>query len=69
MGESPSQIGNYRGAAYQITIDGDKTLMVALAWGKFAIVISGRADSKVANSAELIAGAVQSFTFVSADSK
>ena len=67
--ESPAQIGDYRGAVYKITIDGDKTLMVALVWGKFSVVISGRADSKVANSAELIGAAVQSFAFNSPNSK
>lgn len=69
FGETTAQIGDYRGASYQITMEGEKTLMVALVWGKFAVLISGRADSKVANSAELISSAVQSFTFVSPSSK
>lgn len=69
FGETKAQIGDYRGASYQITMDGDKTLIVALAWGKFTVVISGRADGKVANSAELISSAVQTFTFVSPSSK
>ena len=65
FGETSAKIGDYRGSAFQITIAGDKTLMIALAWGKFAVVITGRANSKVENSAELISSAVQSFTFVS----
>ena len=65
FGETSAKIGDYRGAAYQLTLGGDKTLMIALAWEKFSVVISGRANSKVANSAELISAAVQSFTFVS----
>ena len=47
-----------------MTIDGDKALMVALVWGKYTVVISGRANAKAANSAELISEAVQSFSFV-----
>ncbi|HRI05046.1 MAG TPA: hypothetical protein PLL77_15020 [Pyrinomonadaceae bacterium] len=69
FGETTAQIGDYRGASYQITMEGEKTLMVALVWGKFAVLISGRANSKVANSAELISSAVRSFTFVSPSSK
>lgn len=69
FGETSAKIGDYRGSAFQITIGGDKTLMIALAWGKFAVVITGRANSKVANSAELISAAVQSFSFVSPNSK
>lgn len=65
FGETSSKIGDYRGAAYQITIDGDKTLAVALAWEKFTVVVLGKANSKIAGSAELISKAVQSFTFVS----
>ncbi len=64
LGETSANVGDYRGAAYQLTIDGDKSLMVALVWEKFTVVISGRANSKVANSAELISEAVQSFSFV-----
>lgn len=64
LGETSAKVGDYRGAAYQLTIDGDKSLMVALVWEKFVVVISGRANSKVANSAELISEAVQSFSFV-----
>ena len=69
FGETNAKIGNYSGAAYQLTIGGEKTLVIVLAWSKFAVVISGRANSKVANSAELIGGAVQSFTFVSPTTK
>lgn len=69
FGETAAKVGDYRGAAYQITIDGDKTLMIALAWSKFAVVITGRANSNVPNSAELISSAVQSFSFVSPTSK
>lgn len=63
--EIPSKIGEYSGTTYMMTIDGDKSLMVALAWQKFTVTILGRAYSKVPNSAELISAAVQSFTFVS----
>lgn len=64
LGETSAKVGDYRGAAYQMTIDGDKAMMVALVWGKFTVVISGRANAKAANSAELISEAVQSFSFV-----
>lgn len=67
FGESSAKIGEYRGAVYQITLEGDKTLILALAWGKFAVTIIGRANGKVANSAELISTAVQSFAFNSDD--
>ncbi|MBK7934723.1 MAG: hypothetical protein KA956_07490 [Pyrinomonadaceae bacterium] len=69
FGETSAKIGSYRGAAYQITLGGDKTLMIALTWGKFVVVITGRANSKVANSADLIGGAVESFKFVSPKTK
>ncbi len=69
FGESTAKIGDYRGGVYQVTLDGDKTLMVALVWNKFSVVILGRADSKVANSADLIGAAVESFTFVSPTTK
>lgn len=65
VNEIPSKIGEYNGTTYMMTIDGDKSLMVALAWQKFTVTILGRAYSKVPNSAELISAAVQSFTFVS----
>ena len=65
FGETKSQIGDYRGAAHQISIDRHKTLAVALEWEKFTVVVLGKADNKVAGSAELISTAVQSFTFVS----
>ncbi len=64
IGETSAKVGDYRGAAYQLTIDGDKALFVALVWEKFTVVISGRAYSGAANSAELISEAVQSFSFV-----
>lgn len=67
LGESPAKIGDYRGAAYQLTLDGDKTIMVAVVWGKFAVTILGRANGKVAGSSELITAAVQSFAFNSDD--
>lgn len=69
FGETSAKIGSYRGAAYQLTMGGDKALMIALVWDKFTVIIAGRANSKVANSAELISSAVQSFTFVSPNSK
>ncbi len=65
LGETSAKIGSYRGAAYQMTLVGDKTLIIALTWEKFVVVITGRANTKVANSADLIGGAVASFTFVS----
>ncbi len=65
VNEIPSKIGEYSGMTYMMTIDGDKSLMVALAWQKFTVTILGRAYSKVPNSAELISAAVQSFAFVS----
>jgi len=69
VGETSAKIGDYRGAAFQIILDGDKVMMVALVWDKFTVVITGRANGKVANSAELIQNAVTSFEFVSPESK
>jgi hypothetical protein len=69
LGETGAQIGSYRGAAYQLMMGNDKTIMIALAWETFEVVIIGRADSRVANSAELIGAGVQSFTFVAPTQK
>jgi len=69
FGETPAKIGSYHGAAYQLTVDGDKTLMIALAWGKFTVTITGRAKGDIEHSAELISSAVQSFEFVSSTAK
>lgn len=65
VNEMPARIGDYSGTSYVFSLDGDTTLMIALAWEKFTVTIIGRANSKVADSAELIGAAVQSFAFIS----
>jgi len=63
LNESPAKIGEYKGASYTASVGDEKALVIALAWQNFSVTILGRANSKVANSAELIAAAVQSFAF------
>jgi hypothetical protein len=62
--EVPVKIGEYRGAAYNVTVDGEKTQFIVLVWGKFSIVLFATAHSKVAGSAELISDALKTFALV-----
>jgi len=59
--ETPVHLGKYRGAAFELTIDGDKAYMTTLCWNKTTINIAGRALSAVPNSGKLIGDAVKSF--------
>ncbi len=64
LSETPARIGEYRGAAYLMTIDGHKTLLIALAWEKFTVAITGAVANKLPASEKLVFEAVQSFEFV-----
>lgn len=64
LSESPVKIGEYRGEAYNITVDGEKTLFIVLAWNKFSVVLRGSPNGKIAGSDELIFDALKTFEFV-----
>ena len=64
LGETPVHVGDFRGVAYQLTVNGDKVFMTTLCWTTFVITITGKADSSVPNAAKLISNAVQSFTLI-----
>ncbi|CAN5331404.1 hypothetical protein BH10ACI3_BH10ACI3_16060 [soil metagenome] len=57
------KIGEYKGEAYEISVDGQPSLFVVLAWGKFNLVLNGTANAKIAGSDKLIFAAVHTFEF------
>jgi hypothetical protein len=63
LSETPLHIGDYRGAAFQLTVNGGSVYMTTLCHGRTTITITGRASPSVPDAAKLIGTAVQSFTF------
>lgn len=63
LGETPLHLGSYKGAAFQLTVNGDKTYMTTLCWARSTFTMTAQANSTVPNAAKLISDAIQSFAF------
>ena len=59
--QTPTHLGDYRGAAFQLTVDGNNAVVNTLCWGKSVITMSGEVNSTDPNAGKLIDTAVQSF--------
>ena len=61
ISETPARLGDYSGASYLVTVDGNKTQLVVLAWNKFNIVLRGVSNSKIEGSDQLVFNALKTF--------
>ena len=59
--QTPVHLGDYRGAAFQLTVDGNNASVTTLCWGKSVMTMSGEVNSADPNAGKLIDTAVQSF--------
>jgi len=64
LSESPAKIGEYRGTAFVVEKDSEKSLILVLVYDKFAVTIVGTSVSKSPDIQKLVLEAVQSFEFV-----
>lgn len=69
ISETPVKIGEYRGEAYNITLDGQKSLFIVLAWKKFNVVLNANSNGKFADSDGPLFDALKTFEFVHDDGK
>ena len=66
ISETPARLGDYSGASYLITVEGNKTQLVVLAWNKFNIVLRGVSNGKIEGSDQLVFNALKTFELHSA---
>jgi len=64
LSESNASIGEYRGRSFVVEKDGNKDLIIVLAWEKFVVTLVGANLSKSPETQKLVLEAVQSFSFV-----
>jgi hypothetical protein len=69
ISESPVKIGEYKGEAFNITVDGERSLFIVLAWDRFSVVLNCNSNGKVAGSDGPLFDALKTFAFVHEGSK
>ena len=63
LSETPLHLGDYHGAAFQVTVNGGNVFMTTLCHGRTTITVTGQASPTVPNATKLVGAAVQSFAF------
>ena len=64
LSESNASIGEYQGRSFVVEKDGNKNLIIVLAWEKFVVTLVGANLSKSPEIQKLVLEAIQSFEFV-----